>query len=91
MNYYLENSTKWIPIWDEKSDGSLIRRHPLKNNGSIDWDLINKEQKHQIPEIHDVIIPNKELTYKVNTKNLGRNEKCFCGSGKKFKKCCEKL
>ncbi|MEK6337657.1 MAG: SEC-C metal-binding domain-containing protein [Acidobacteriota bacterium] len=27
-------------------------------------------------------IPNSEYT------KIGRNEKCFCGSGKKFKKCC---
>jgi SWIM/SEC-C metal-binding protein len=25
---------------------------------------------------------------KVNEINLGRNEPCFCGSGKKYKKCC---
>jgi methionyl aminopeptidase len=25
---------------------------------------------------------------KVNTKKIGRNDPCFCGSGKKYKKCC---
>ena len=26
---------------------------------------------------------------KVETKKVGRNDPCVCGSGKKFKKCCE--
>ena len=25
---------------------------------------------------------------KINEHNLGRNDPCYCGSGKKFKKCC---
>jgi SWIM/SEC-C metal-binding protein len=25
---------------------------------------------------------------KINAHNIGRNEPCYCGSGKKFKKCC---
>ncbi len=25
---------------------------------------------------------------KINAKNIGRNEPCPCGSGKKYKKCC---
>ncbi len=30
----------------------------------------------------------QENRKKEPTKKIGRNEKCFCGSGKKFKKCC---
>lgn len=27
-------------------------------------------------------------TYYRNTPKIGRNEPCYCGSGKKYKKCC---
>ena len=30
----------------------------------------------------------KRMTHPLFKKNKNRNEKCFCGSGKKFKKCC---
>lgn len=34
------------------------------------------------------IYPNERLEKKPELKNVGRNSKCICGSGKKFKKCC---
>ena len=34
------------------------------------------------------INPYERLEKKEALKNLGRNSKCVCGSGKKFKKCC---
>ena len=88
MKYYLENGKQWLPVWHEQEDGGLIREHPLKNDGSVDWDLDNKQMNNPIPEKDEIVIPNEKLIYKAKTKNLGRNEKCYCGSGKKFKKCC---
>lgn len=43
--------------------------------------------------ISNGIIPNltpknSELNNKKTTKKIGRNDPCFCGSGKKYKKCC---
>jgi transcription initiation factor TFIIIB Brf1 subunit/transcription initiation factor TFIIB len=32
---------------------------------------------------------NKHQEFVEKTKTLGRNDKCICGSGKKFKKCCQ--
>jgi SEC-C motif-containing protein len=32
----------------------------------------------------------KEPTAKLTTPKIGRNDPCFCGSGKKYKKCCGK-
>ena len=34
------------------------------------------------------IYPNERIEKKSTLKGLGRNNKCICGSGKKFKKCC---
>lgn len=30
----------------------------------------------------------KGITYRKAFEKIGRNEKCFCGSNKKFKNCC---
>ena len=35
------------------------------------------------------VIENKSKVEPVTKRNkIGRNQKCFCGSGKKYKKCC---
>ena len=47
-----------------------------------------------------VVEPEKEKKYEINQpkidpkyigKKMGRNEPCFCGSGKKYKHCCGAL
>ena len=100
MDLILESGLKWIPVWDELLNGELIRRHPLKNNGEVDWDIVNKEAENQIPlylndnwdspydEENNTIIWNEKRRNIKSAKGLGRNDKCFCGSNKKFKKCC---
>ncbi|MBZ7313586.1 SEC-C metal-binding domain-containing protein, partial [Klebsiella oxytoca] len=47
------------------------------------------------PEIENIITPSRLQNTLVNVggvmtqaKQPGRNEPCFCGSGKKYKKCC---
>ena len=37
------------------------------------------------------IISDGTIPYKKETKKIGRNEPCPCGSGKKYKKCCGKI
>ncbi|GAH27766.1 unnamed protein product, partial [marine sediment metagenome] len=37
--------------------------------------------------IHDIKVENKIQPLKA-TKKIGRNDRCPCGSGLKFKKCC---
>ena len=41
-----------------------------------------KEEKKEEPNKND---PN------ISRKKIGRNEPCFCGSGKKYKHCCGAL
>ena len=96
----LETGWKWIPIWYEQLNGDLIRQQPLKLNDEVDWDLVNEEMENEIPlylddgsydKLNNVIIENKKRKLLWLSKNLGRNDKCFCGSYKKFKKCCMNL
>ena len=51
---------------------------------------INKEQRKQrdLERERKQIQRLKDLEYKKKFKNLGRNDICICGSGKKYKKCC---
>lgn len=41
--------------------------------------------QHELDHLNSILLPDRALK-KVN-KKLGPNEKCFCGSGLKFKKC----
>ncbi len=49
-------------------------------------DLMNSERLH-IFEFGELRF-SKKLKLNPNYVKLGRNERCYCGSGKKFKKCC---
>ena len=44
-----------------------------------------KQDENKIEETPKKIDPN------ILRKKIGRNEKCYCGSGKKFKHCCGAL
>ena len=46
--------------------------------------------QHEIDHLNGMRILDRaqELTIKRTTPKIGRNEKCPCGSGKKYKKCC---
>ena len=59
-------------------------------------DLVNnpkkyKSQRTYVTTDHDRKVDQIKEDYKNKTgKKLGRNDLCPCGSGKKFKNCCEK-
>ena len=47
--------------------------------------------QHEIDHLNgteEILIEANENTIKRETPKIGRNEVCYCGSGKKFKKCC---
>ena len=48
---------------------------------------VPKKKKQQFGKLFQ-IHPHERLEKKTALKDLGRNSKCVCGSGKKFKKCC---
>jgi len=63
------------------------KRHNKNNNENnpskiIDESYANDQKDEQEAEKSDVMEKQKKI---------GRNEPCFCGSGKKYKKCCGKL
>ena len=45
--------------------------------------------QHEIDHLNGLtIMDRKVVTTITKEKNIGRNDPCFCGSGKKYKKCC---
>ena len=52
--------------------------------------LINLKVREVIPEKNEEIKPTK-IDPKYIGKKMSRNEPCFCGSGKKYKRCCGAL
>ena len=72
----------------EQNDGSYISDKIINDigyvEGGTDWNgdvLISISQNVEI-------VYNKKRLWKESIKHLGRNDKCICSSGKKFKKCC---
>ena len=49
----------------------------------------------QNPKLYDILLRRMDQYLKskqpIIKNKIGRNEKCSCGSGKKYKKCCEVL
>ncbi len=56
-----------------------------------DWKYAIKLDPDKPEDIIDLeILLNNPSETKVAEKKVGRNEPCPCGSGKKYKKCCDK-
>lgn len=55
-----------------------------EENTSDNKESKNKKYKGKIFPIYN----NDRIEKKQILKNISRNDKCFCGSGKKYKKCC---
>ena len=96
----LENGELYISTWTEIRPYHFVRDNPLKNDDSVDWDLVNAleqdcveddttyENDLLIATKYSKVIYNEKRLHRQNSKGLGRNDKCYCGSNKKFKKCC---
>ncbi len=54
------------------------------------WAAIITVSPDRSEDISALKILLNPIKTKVNEHNLGRNEPCYCGSKKKFKKCCGK-
>ena len=75
----------------------LIQAYYDNNNKLYDLDFLEYDMenlsKTQIIEINKFsnLIKEKRIKNYIidnNLKKIGRNDKCPCGSGKKYKKCC---
>ena len=52
--------------------------------------LMNLKVVHQQKDV-DENSQNKNVSRSIERKKIGRNERCYCGSGKKYKHCCGAL
>ena len=69
-------------IW--RWDNYFIRVNCLTHN----WDESNFQKFYKTEE-YKKMIKNQPPTINKGFTELGRNEKCWCGSGKKYKNCCK--
>ena len=73
----------------EKNDGSFITELPAhKYDISVDDGLVWEGNLLVSTTPNIKIMYNEKRIWKEKIKGVGRNHKCVCGSGKKFKKCC---
>jgi len=70
-----------VSYWNQ--DGSFIENEFLDDYEAQVW-------QHEINHLDGKQEILKDLPIKKEERLPGRNEPCFCGSGKKFKKCCGK-
>lgn len=69
--------------------------HPLYKERIVDWlgedydpEYFDIEEMNSFIRTDDVDTFSHSNHNRVKTQNLGRNDPCHCGSGKKYKKCC---
>tara|TARA_R110000824_G_scaffold88686_1_gene217980 strand:- start:117 stop:389 length:273 start_codon:yes stop_codon:yes gene_type:complete len=81
----------------EKNDGSFITELPVYKYPKKIQELVDSgsgvywEGNLLVSTTPDIkIMYNEKRIWKEKIKGVGRNHKCVCGSGKKFKKCCLK-
>ncbi len=61
-------------------------RELCDENGWINRIKVKPEQEEDIQDL--TLVQSKHVETQENEHNIGRNDACYCGSGKKYKKCC---
>ena len=83
LRKYIERSALWYGICLEPIHGKL--RFGLTVVGEWEKD----EEMEHAAKAHDKALRQRPgVPYRKNSKKVGRNSPCPCGSGKKYKKCC---
>ena len=83
--------TKRYKIVEVKTDNN--ESNMTFGAGDTDMDLLESVcVQHEIDHLNGMRILDRaqELTIRRTERKIGRNEKCPCGSGLKYKKCCER-
>ncbi len=79
-----DTSYQWvIDEWEEEYE-ELSDRLLFRNN------VIKVEYGRSLLALHTAEVAKYSNLVKQEIPKIGRNEPCFCGSGKKYKKCCMK-
>ena len=72
---------------DVKDDEIIKVLRKMKKQRQDSSDLYKKGGRNEFLEIEEEEIKVTKNNPKYSGKKIGRNEPCFCGSGKKFKHC----
>ena len=102
--YVIENEEEREELKNELKDGKKINRNifPIKplyeyiydTVGIMEeWQCFRYKEDEEFENSDDykvcqVIMQTREYDYINRKVNIGRNDLCYCGSGKKYKKCC---
>ena len=71
-----EDTVSYLFGFEIKNDENLVRR------SVVDMDEL---QEHSSEDLEEEKQKSKQI---INKNNIGRNDPCPCGSGKKYKNCC---
>lgn len=72
-----------VHVQTEKKSKEL--KSVFEENGWVHKIIVDPDKPE---DTIDLDILQNPLTTKIAEKNVGRNQTCPCGSGKKYKKCC---
>ncbi|MFH1037014.1 MAG: preprotein translocase subunit SecA [Patescibacteria group bacterium] len=78
------------PLIEYKNEGHKMFHALLQNYEKMFVNTIMKAQMTAQPKIPISQVQTTNKIQNPNNKNIGRNDPCPCGSGKKYKKCCGK-
>lgn len=87
LRKYKERATEWYGVCITPTDGG-IRFAIILENAWSESEELESASKH-LADIQK--IPGNRINFKTRMRDkakAGRNDKCPCGSGKKYKKCC---
>jgi hypothetical protein len=100
---YDEIDREWLSVQERKEilDTSPLEedreKHFSKMMNEINQKRLEKEPGYQYAQFlepfgicfdHPLEVPTQMTVIRADGRKIGRNEPCYCGSGKKFKKCC---
>jgi len=87
LRKYKQKANKWFGVCINPLDGRLRFGFSKEFKWEQSIDMDNRVSHMMDPQI----IKGTKVNFKTKTrkrKKIGRNEKCYCQSGKKYKKCC---
>ena len=87
-----EESDWYFSGAENPSDGKGSWEENQKNEDDTQLRLLESVcVQHEIDHLNGIVCMDRkvETSYKRTEQKVGRNEPCPCGSGKKYKKCCQ--
>ena len=87
----LPEAEQWCKEREAREQYRLERRRELDELGAK-YDALKKQDIDPFAELDSPREPGRvaSTTYRHHDDKVGRNGPCPCGSGKKYKKCCER-